>query len=334
MTVNKPQPAAPFKWFALIVTILGLTWAAVTIAQPPPRRRHTANQRQELELVPANQTLPVPNQATTTEQGAYRIIRVNSIPEHKVGQFPNRGNPHSIEQLVTTFRVPREPQQSRTATPIRLGLNFGVAVNGVLFDPGAAEFWMGDYQSGWQYEALGGAVPLGLDTNYAHVQPTGKYHYHGLPTGLLQTLNVEADKHSPLVGWAADGFPIYAMYGFSDPQNATSEVVELQPSFRLKKGNRPAGRTGPGGTYDGTFVNDYEYVEGLGDLDECNGRACVTPEFPEGTYAYFLTQHWPTVPRSFRGTPDDSFQMGPPGGGGRPPGPPQGRPPFGGPPPR
>jgi hypothetical protein len=36
-------------------------------------------------------------------------------------------------------------------------------------------------------------------------------------------------------------------------------------------------------------LEDYEYVEGLGDLDRYNGRWCVTPEYPYGIYAYFVT---------------------------------------------
>ena len=39
---------------------------------------------------------------------------------------------------------------------------------------------------------------------------------------------------------------------------------------------------------NGVFLEDYEYVKGHGDLDEHNGRFAKTPEFPEGTYAYFL----------------------------------------------
>ncbi|MHC4876780.1 MAG: YHYH protein [Planctomycetota bacterium] len=289
----------------------------VCLAQRPPMRRHTANQKRELQLVKADRRLDVSNQVSVTTSGSQRIIRVNSIPDHQVGQFPNRGNPHSIAERVATFRVPTRPRAARTPTPLRLGLNFGIAVNGVLFDPGAAEFWLGDPRSGWQYEALAGAVPLGLDENYAHVQPDGKYHYHGIPTGLLKSLNFDTEKHSPLVGWAADGFPIYALNGFADPEDATSDVIEVKPSYRLKTGNRPGGlrgdRRSPGGRYDGTFVNDYEFVDGLGQLDECNGRFCITPEYPEGTYAYFLTHGWPTIPRMLRGTPATGFQnrMGP-----------------------
>ena len=75
-------------------------------------------------------------------------------------------------------------------------------------------------------------------------------------------------------------------------------------------------------------------MEGLGDLDACNGREGVTPEFPDGTYYYVLTDAFPQVPRQFHGVPDDSFRKagGPGGPGGRGPGGP--RPGRGGPPPR
>jgi hypothetical protein len=102
-------------------------------------------------------------------------------------------------------------------------------------------------------------------------------------------------------------------------------VKKLASSYRLKEGLRPGGRE-PEGPYDGTFVADYEYVAGSGDLDECNGRQTVTPEFPEGIYAYFLTANWPVIPRRFRGTPSADFdhgrrgQAGPRFGGGPRPG--------------
>lgn len=303
-------------------TIFGLSLLfglGVVIAQPPMLRRHTANQKRELVLVEATENPPGKSNVAVSLEDNQRVIRVNSIPDHLVGQFPNRGNPHRIEQRELIFRMPVEPRPLEKPLDIRLGLNFGVGLNGILFDPGAAEFWLGDRFGGWQYEALGGAVPLGLDTHYAHVQPDGKYHYHGVPKGLLESVGFESDKHSPLIGWAADGYPIYAINGFKVGMDAISGTKELQPSFRLRSGQRPSGVNGPGGNYDGTFVEDYEYVQGLGDLDECNGRQCVTPEFPNGTYAYFLTHHWPVVPRKFHAQPDPSFEI-------RPSGPPSGRP--------
>ncbi len=302
--------------------------AIICIAQRPPMRRHTANKKGTPTLVQADRKLRSESQVSVSESRGYRVFRVNGIPDHKVGQFPNRGNPHSISERVATFRVPLETRRQSRPTQLRLGQNFGIAVNGVLFDPLAAEFWLGNPRGGWQYEALGGAVPLGLDANYAHVQPDGKYHYHGVPYGLLESLGFDRKEHSPLVGWASDGFPIYALNGYTTGDDTKSAIKELKPSYRLKSGRRPGGTRGdqfnPGGSYDGTFINDYEFVKGLGDLDECNGRFCITPEFPEGTYAYFLTRNWPTIPRLLRGTGDPSFQnrMGPPGRGGFRPGPP------------
>ena len=86
----------------------------------------------------------------------------------------------------------------------------------------------------------------------------------------------------------------------------------MTSSYQLKSGDCPGGETAPGGTYDGTFVADYEYVEGSGTLDECSGKMTVTPEFPEGTYAYFLTQDFPWIPRCYKGTPAKDFAVGEP----------------------
>ncbi|MEM0969793.1 MAG: YHYH protein, partial [Verrucomicrobiota bacterium] len=170
-----------------------------------------------------------------------------------------------------------------------------------------------------------------------HVQPTGNYHYHGLPTGYLDRTILSPDTHSPLIGWAVDGFPIYALYGYALPNDPSSAIVELQASYQLQNGRRPTGSRNPGGSYDGTFTRDYEFVAGLGDLDECNGRFCLTPDFPDGTYAYFLTEEYPVIPRFWRGTPQRPKRAGPegpPSGKGRPPGPKGFGPPKGPPPPR
>jgi hypothetical protein len=90
--------------------------------------------------------------------------------------------------------------------------------------------------------------------------------------------------HSPIIGWAYDGNPIYGSFGFSDPSDTTS-TKRLVPGYSLDSSsvvNRPSGFP------DGFFVEDYNY-NNSGDLDECNGRYCKTPEFPDGVYAYFAT---------------------------------------------
>ncbi|MEM1099764.1 MAG: YHYH protein, partial [Planctomycetota bacterium] len=90
----------------------------------------------------------------------------------------------------------------------------------------------------------------------------------------------------------------------------------LQPSYELKTDPRPDLPQGPGGKPDGSFTEDWQYTQGLGDLDQANGRFGVTPEYPDGTYHYVLTEAFPHIPRHFAGTPDNSFRKR--GGGDRP----------------
>lgn len=265
----------------------------------PPMRQHTATESEPLSLVKATKNAGR-NKVSISEKGTKRVITANGIPAHKVGRFPNNGNPNRIKAQSYTFSMPLFPQKTTRSTESRMGI-FGVGVNGVPFDPGAAEFWRGNPRSGWQYEALGGAVPLGLDANYAHVQPTGAYHYHGLPVGLMQQLGWSRQAESPLIGYAADGFPIYAITA-----TVNGRVTQMTSSYRLKSGNRTG--NGPSGRHDGTFVQDYRYVAGAGTLDECNGAFVKTADHPQGTYAYFLTDSFPVIPRCHKGTPDPSFQ--------------------------
>ena len=270
------------------------------------------------------------------ETRTHRIIRSNGWPDHTPGQFPNRGNPNSLSGQKYEFRVTLKPNIAAQPTPAQRSF-FGVALNGVPFEPGTAEAWNNDRSSGWHYQAMSGHMDLGLDRHHAHVQPNGAYHYHGLPTGMIERAEAKKSEMT-LIGWAADGFPIYAVYGHGAAANAESPVRELKSSYRLKEGKRPQEKNGPGGSYDGRFEEDFEYIAGLGDLDEFNGREGVTPEFPEGNYYYVITNTYPFLGRNWRGTPDPSFFKAPPAGGrrghpGHRPGPPPGgRPPRGRPP--
>jgi hypothetical protein len=263
----------------------------------------------------------VENTVSITTEGDFRVIKSNGWPDHAPGAFPRRGNPNAATEQSYSFRVPLKPRMSETLER-RGGWWWGVALNGVPFEPGTAETWNNDRQSGWRYEAATGFLNLGLDEHNAHVQPTGAYHYHALPVGLVERLGGDGKKMLQ-VGWAADGFPVYTSWACSEARNAKSALRKMKPSHRLRPGARPAQVDGPGGNYDGRFTEDFEYVKDSGDLDECNGRFGVTPEFPEGTYYYCITAEFPFVPRMWRGTPDPSFGKGggPPGGGpGRGPG--------------
>lgn len=132
--------------------------------------------------------------------------------------------------------------------------------------------------------------------------------------------------HSPIIGWMFDGYPIYGPYGYTSPLDATAAVKRMQSSYSLRSitdrttlpgwaaqlaGNKlgpAATNTAADGTYTmttqqqslyagpavnasyplGRYGEDYAYVPGSGDLDQYSGRWCKTPEFPNGTYAYFL----------------------------------------------
>lgn len=242
-------------------------------------------------------------------EGDFRLIESNGIANHETGRFPNRNNPNPIQEKSYAFRVPLHPKAAAEPTPTGYAW-FGVALNGVPFEPGTQEFWKEDRASGWHYEAIGGESNLGIDRSLAHVQPNGAYHYHGSPLGLIDALGGE-DRSMLLIGWAADGFPVYG----KRCRSADGTLGEMRPSYRLRTGDRPTGPKDPGGKFDGNFTEDYEHVAGLGDLDACNGHTGPTPEFPAGTYHYHATRAFPMLPRFWRGAADASFQKhGPPPG--------------------
>ncbi|MEM9052341.1 MAG: YHYH protein, partial [Bacteroidota bacterium] len=173
-------------------------------------------------------------------QGSNRVITANSIPDHQVGLFgagPGSLNPNAISPQSETYTIDATPSQSSEFTKLLstegAGPNagpqysFGILINGVELDPIAAEPWphegfmSPDVNWEWNLEATN--VNLGLDCNNAHVQPTGKYHYHGAPTLFLDDLNAPSNQMT-LIGYAADGFPIYYKYAYSIANDANSTV--------------------------------------------------------------------------------------------------------------
>ena len=259
-----------------------------------------------------------------TSDDLNRILSGNGIPNHEVGTFPNPNNPNTIsEQNVNETFTLCPALVSETGVPVGGPTGaIAYAINSVKFDPATAGRCDDDGvcslaqgQGQWNIEALGHETfDFGDDMNHAHVQPSGEYHYHGMPELLMDLLG--DDSSMTLVGWASDGFPVYARYGFADANDSSSEVISLQPSWRLKTEpdeGRPDTLTalegGPGqGTNNpnipipmGAFTQDFEYVEGHGDLDECNGRIGVTPEFPEAIYYYMVTDDFPYFSRCLKG---------------------------------
>jgi hypothetical protein len=274
-----------------------------------------------------DETLSFSSSVNETISGGNRVITANSIPNHKVGLFGNFSgslNPNTISVQSETYTITMSPVVNASLTALLsttgVGPNagpqysFGVLLNGVELDPVAAEpfphegIMSPDVNWEWNLEATN--VRIGLDCNNAHVQPQGKYHYHGSPTLYLQNANIQTNQMT-LIGYAADGFPIYYKYAYTDASDNTSAVTIMTPSYQLKTGDRPGdGNTAPCGEYNGVYSADYEFLNGLGTLDEANGRTGVTPEYPNGTYYYIVTDDFPSIPRYFKGTPSNDFKIG------------------------
>ena len=258
-----------------------------------------------------------------SSDGTNRILNGNGIPNHEVGTFPNSNNPNSIsEQNVSkSFTLCPSIIYEGGLEVVGPAMAIAYALNSVKFDPATAgrcndagECSLARGDGNWNIEALGHETfDFGDDMNHAHVQPNGAYHYHGMPELLIDFFG--DSNGMTLIGWASDGFPVYARYGYADPEDSQSQLKALTTSYRLKSQpdeNRPNTLTailgGPNATNNinkpipmGAFTQDYEYVEGLGDLDECNGIFGVTPEFPDGIYYYVVTDDFPFFTRCLKG---------------------------------
>ncbi|MBO6640294.1 MAG: YHYH protein [Roseitalea sp.] len=222
------------------------------------------------------------------EQSGNRIcVTSNGLPNHATGSFPNRGNPHAISEQRLRYCVSANPTKGSRKTDITRG-PVGIGLNGILFRPETADYYdpssprghSRDRSSGWNLEGMGAADMLGMDQHNAHVDHRGIYHYHGTPVGLV------ASTGSTHIGYAADGHEIHYVGSAA------------QPGWTLKSGTRPSG---PGGRYDGTYVEDWQYT-GAGNLDECNGGTLG------GQYVYFATDTFPFYPRCFWGEVSGDFR--------------------------
>ncbi len=260
-----------------------------------------------------------------------------------MGKWTNPGNPAGqafVHRFLRNSTVPA----THIISP-KVG-EIGVLVNGiVIYGLGDANSWTGTTNAPAQQGGLGiwtkevgKGEGVSLDNTLgAHPQQQGVYHTHVAPYKLWNRL--PTTQHSPIVGWAFDGYPIYGPYGYSSAMNAGSGVVRMKSGYSLRnittRTNYPAipgggvatSQTGPpvNSTYPiGTYCEDWEWLSSNGgDLDEYNGRTCVTPEFPGGTYAYFVTIDAGGVPVFpyyigiyYRGQPDTkNFPAGPNGNG-------------------
>ena len=221
--------------------------------------------------------------------GTNVYVTTSGVPEYYVnGQSVNNAAGQNW-----VFRLPLTPQEQTGAkTQVPMGGAVGVFVDGsVIFGPLDAMSWNNGnvwHRIAYFFEGTD------FDSTNGHSTPNHVYHHH-VDAIVLHDFNSAA--HSPLIGFAFDGFPVYGPFGYVNP-DGTGGIKRMTPGYQLRnisdRQTLPNGSTNPGPAIDsqyplGCFQEDYEYVQGSGDLDEYNGRLTVTPEYPSGTYAYFAT---------------------------------------------
>ena len=211
--------------------------------------------------------------------------------------WPN--NPWFAENQNFVFKITLNPTK-KTNNQIATGYgHIGVWLNGVsIYNPKDAKSYLDSstwFQNAFFFEHLDNET---MDSCLGHPNQMHEYHLHVHPKCLWD--ETDSSHHAPLLGYAFDGFPIYGCYGYAD-SNGTGGIRKLNSGYRLRNiTDRTvlpngtilgANNYGPSlATYPlGAYMEDYEYIQGLGDLDAHNGRFCVTPEYPEGIYAYFVT---------------------------------------------
>ncbi|MEO8085660.1 MAG: YHYH protein [Bacteroidota bacterium] len=268
------------------------------------------------------------NVKTVLYSANWSYVRANCLPSYVTGPFLD-GNPSIATSQNAIFKMPLNPVQNTGVLTNTNGGNIGLFINGVaLFDYRDGVSWQnssGTLKGGpyggmgdgiWNRDAVVGER-LGFDCSKGH-PAMGNYHHHQNPSAFKLDINVistvcnlydadglyviDSTQHSPLIGFAYDGFPIYGAYAYRD-SNGTGPIVRMKSSYfkrNITVRNQYADGTSvtPGPpvntTYPvGYFREDYEYFPTSSStpeyLDEHNGRFCVTPEYPNGTYCYFAT---------------------------------------------
>lgn len=256
----------------------------------------------------------------------YVYVATNGIPSYPTGPFLD-GNRNQAGSQNAIYKIPLNPTKN-TGTQTATGLgNIGILINGVsIFNYSDDVSW-----NNAQSKFCGGPIgctgdkvwnrdaivyeKAGFDCSKGHPAGTN-YHHHQNPSAfkldktVISTIcnlydadalyAIDSTKHSPLIGYALDGFPIYGAYAYKNT-DGTGGIVRMKSSYQLRNittrntySNGTTVTAGPpvSSTYPlGSFQEDYEYVANSGSdyLDASNGRVCKTPEYPNGIYCYFMT---------------------------------------------
>lgn len=210
-------------------------------------------------------------------------ISATCIPDYNIG--PWTANPNVPLNKNFVFKIQRNPvQNTGTLIPTPLG-HIGTWVNGVsIFNPDDGQSY--NNANVWNRDALF-YEGISFDNCLGHPNGQGEYHTHVNPTCLYNdSVNTI---HSPIIGYAFDGFPIYGAYGFTNT-TGTGAIKRMVSSYVMNTSTTRLDGPAVNTTYPlGAFLEDRTFVNGSGDLDIHNGRFCITPEYPNGIYAYFVS---------------------------------------------
>ncbi|MCF8254270.1 MAG: YHYH protein [Bacteroidia bacterium] len=323
------MPKKPITLLALVLL------SAITYAQTNPAILNWMQNTTGLKgrHYVKNNSTPIDDADSANVLGVYYsassvYIRANGVPSYITGPFLD-GNPSVTTSQNAIFKFTLNPAQ-KTGTPTATtGGNIGLFINGVaLFDYRDGVSWknstgtmaggpsggMGD--NVWNRDAIV-AERAGFDCSKGH-PAMGNYHHHQNPSAFKLDAEVvsticnlydadglyviDSTKHSPLIGFAYDGFPIYGAYAYKNA-DGTGGIIRMKSSYQLRditvrnkyaNGNTVTAGPDVSTTYPlGLFREDYEYIATSAStpdfLDEHNGRFCKTPEYPEGIYCYFAT---------------------------------------------
>lgn len=279
---------------------------------------------------PIQDNVPV-NTQLVQYSASWVYVTTHGIPSYPTGPFLD-GNPSLASDQNAIFKIPRNPTQNTGTLTATTGGNIGIFINGVaLFDYRDGVSWknasnslaggpLGGTGDGvWNRDAVVGERG-GFDCAKGH-PAMGNYHHHQNPSAFdldLQVIStvcnlydsdglyaIDSTVHSPLIGFAYDGFPIYGAYAYKNA-DGTGGIVRMKSSFSLRNitvrntyysGTSVTAGPNVSSTYPlGYFREDYEFITPVSDdyLDIHNGRFCVTPEYPNGIYCYFATvdENW------------------------------------------
>ena len=238
------------------------------------------------------------------------FIASNNIPNHDFNDSTARFATNASKQS-RTFSIDRSPSFANQTTALGQRRYDGITLGGVVFDLQSNGCYQpdanrtdgdGNTENGqcanaaWKLNPLEYSTKFGADLHNAHVQPDGTYHYHGNPKTLFD--DSPSGDGSPVIGFAADSFPIYGPYIYDEATGAYRKVVS---GYTLKSNSRGIRTdTNPGGSHTGIYEADWEWTD-AGDLDKCNGMTY------KGQYGYYVTDEFPYILNCFIGTPASSF---------------------------